>query len=286
MTGSEPIRLERVDQALPAGFEGLLAESHSEGHRFLDRLARDWASRAMRFDRPGESLWAAFVEGELAGIGGVTQDPAIPDALRLRRFYVLAGHRGRGIGRALARRLIAAADAPLLTVNASAASVGFWERLGFASDARDGHSHIRRPVHIRPMTPADLGVARGLVEQLGYALSAAALERRVAAVRTAPGHVLVVGEQGGRVVGLMHFYARPALEKPPEAIVQALVVDAAVRGSGVGTALMRFAEGWAAEHGYHSVALASNVVRVEAHAFYERLGYRKAATSHLLRKPL
>ena len=34
-------------------------------------------------------------------------------------------------------------------------------------------------------------------------------------------------------------FERPALEKPCEAVVQALVVDSEARGSGVGEALMR-----------------------------------------------
>jgi hypothetical protein len=38
------------------------------------------------------------------------------------------------------------------------------------------------------------------------------------------------------------------------------------------------------DHGFASVALASNVARSEAHAFYEGIGYKRTATSHLFRK--
>ena len=78
----------------------------------------------------------------------------------------------------------------------------------------------------------------------------------------------------------------PALDKPPEIIVQALVVDDAARGSGVGRMLTEEAEGYARRHGFTSVALSSHVVRCEAHAFYERLGYQIEATSCLMRKKL
>ena len=67
------------------------------------RLASDWASGAMRFDRPGEALLAAYSEGVLAAIGGITIDPIVPDALRMRRFYVRPAFRRTGIGGEIAQ---------------------------------------------------------------------------------------------------------------------------------------------------------------------------------------
>lgn len=66
--------------------------------------------------------------------------------------------------------------------------------------------------------------------------------------------------------------------------MQALVVDEANRGSGAGRTMMAAAETWAADHGFASVALGSRVSRSGAHAFYEAIGYRREATSHLFRK--
>ncbi len=97
------MRLEPVVEALPARFDQLRAESVAEGHRFLDRLANDWASGIMRFGRPGEMLLAAFsVDDMLVGVGGITADPEISGALRMRRFYIRSAFRRRGIGRAIA----------------------------------------------------------------------------------------------------------------------------------------------------------------------------------------
>jgi GNAT superfamily N-acetyltransferase len=87
-------------------------------------------------------------------------------------------------------------------------------------------------------------------------------------------------------VGLLHVYARPAFDKPPEAVVQALVVETTARKYGVGKALMMIAENWARQKGFRSVSLASNIVRGDAHAFYEAIGYSSFATSHLFRKGL
>jgi len=144
----------------------------------------------------------------------------------------------------------------------------------------------QRPVRLRPMTRCDTPHSLALLAQLGYRLTQVEAERRYAAVAASARHSLLVAEVDQRIVGLLHVYARPALEKPPEAVVQALVVDQAFRGAGIGRTLMAAAERWASEQGYRSVALSSNVVRTGAHAFYEAIGYQPIATSRLLRKEL
>ncbi len=136
------------------------------------------------------------------------------------------------------------------------------------------------------MTPDDVEAAQDLLGQLGYSLDLAEVRRRYTAVIRSPEHVILVAEQDGRVIALCHIYARPALDKPPEAVVQALVVDQADRGSGLGKTMMKAAEAWAASRCYTSVALGSHVSRADAHAFYSGLGYRIEATSHQFRKIL
>jgi GNAT superfamily N-acetyltransferase len=137
-------RLERVINALPAGFEMLREEARGEGHRMLDTLAVEWTSGTTRFDRSGEALFAAYADDVLAGVGGLTLEPAIPGALRVRRFYVRLAYRRSGVGRALATALL---EEPRrvgrpVTANAAAGSEAFWEALGFVPDLRDGRTHI------------------------------------------------------------------------------------------------------------------------------------------------
>jgi GNAT superfamily N-acetyltransferase len=138
-------QLQPVIEELPAGFDALRAEARAEGYRFVDRLATDWMSGTIRFDREGEALLAARVTDVLAGIGGLTIEPVVPDALRMRRFYVRLAYRRSGIGRKLATALLERARGVprLVTVNAAPASIAFWESLGFVPDSRDGHTHVR-----------------------------------------------------------------------------------------------------------------------------------------------
>ena len=132
-----------VVERLPAGFDVLRQNARAEGHRIMDRLADDWASGAQRFDAAGEALLAALVASELAGVGGITADPMMPEALRMRRFYVRAACRRHGVGRRLAETLIASVPAGVhLVVNAGTQqAASFWEALGFLADQRNGRTH-------------------------------------------------------------------------------------------------------------------------------------------------
>jgi GNAT superfamily N-acetyltransferase len=136
-----------VGAALPEGFDTLRHTAQTEGHAMLDRLARDWEAGIDRYDRAGEALLAARVEDAIAGIGGLTHDPILADALRMRRFYVDPRFRRQGVARRLAEALLALprGERTLVTVNAgTAAAPAFWEALGFVRDTGGSHTHVLR----------------------------------------------------------------------------------------------------------------------------------------------
>src|SRR6267378_8175898 len=139
----DPLELEPVLDTLPADFDALRADAHAEGFRQVERLAADWEAGRTRFDRDGEALLAARLNGVLVGIGGLTIEPVVPGALRMRRFYVRPAFRRFGVGRQLVTALLAGVDGGRsITVNAAPASIAFWESLGFKPDPRDGNTHI------------------------------------------------------------------------------------------------------------------------------------------------
>jgi GNAT superfamily N-acetyltransferase len=133
-----------VTSHLPAELDALQTEARAEGYRFLERLCVEWASGTVRFDRPGEQLMIARVDAALAAIGGLTLDPVVAGALRMRRFYVSARFRRHGIGRTLASALLdhAQRSTDMVTVNAATGSAPFWETLGFVAEPREGHTHV------------------------------------------------------------------------------------------------------------------------------------------------
>jgi hypothetical protein len=76
------LRLETVVKDLLAGFDALRAEAQAEGYLFVERLFTEWMSHTNRFDREGEALLAAQMNGVLAGIGGITIEPVVRGAVR------------------------------------------------------------------------------------------------------------------------------------------------------------------------------------------------------------
>jgi GNAT superfamily N-acetyltransferase len=138
------VRLEPVVDKLPADFGTMRGEARAEGYAFLDRLATDWAGGLIRFDKDGEALLAAYSDGVLAALGGITSDPFVPDALRMRRFYVRSAFRRAGIGHEIAHVLLERAfrTSRVVTLNAAVSSVPFWEKIGFVPQVRDGHTHV------------------------------------------------------------------------------------------------------------------------------------------------
>ena len=139
---------------------------------------------------------------------------------------------------------------------------------------------------VRDARPADVSAAHRLIGQLADSTDEAAFRARFERVLATDDHRIIVAEVEGKVVGVLHMFERPALEKPCEAMVQALVVDSEARGSGVGEALMREAEAWAQSRKLPSVSLYSRDDRKRAHAFYERIGYRVKATSVRMERSL
>jgi GNAT superfamily N-acetyltransferase len=97
---------EVVTAGLPAGFDELRAEAITEGFRQIERLATDWEGHRTRFHRAGEALLTVRVDGTLGGIGGLTVEPVVPNALRMRRFYVRPAFRRGGVGRRLVMALL------------------------------------------------------------------------------------------------------------------------------------------------------------------------------------
>ena len=114
------LQIVRVIDEFPEGFGALLAEAQAEGVRNMTLLAEQWTSGEQRFDADGAALFAAFVSGELAGVGGVSAESAHP-AMRMRRLYVRPIHRRSGVGRALAGVPVRRESSPDATVTVSGA---------------------------------------------------------------------------------------------------------------------------------------------------------------------
>jgi GNAT superfamily N-acetyltransferase len=128
-------------QHLPPGLLAeLVAESEAEGFRFLRRLVEEWAGGGNRFELPGEALFAVVSGPRVVGVCGLNVDPYACESGvgRVRRLYVLAECRRRGLGRRLLQAVVAAARGHfrLLRLRTENEAAGrFYESLGFRACA-------------------------------------------------------------------------------------------------------------------------------------------------------
>ena len=134
--------------ALLEGLVALIEESRLEGLKFLSRLRDEWESGENRFDGSFEQLLALYVDGDLAGVGGLNRDPysAAADTGRLRRLYIGTAYRKRGFGRLLVTSLETAAEPhfrKLVLFTDSPAASSFYQALGYCIEHSDGHSHSK-----------------------------------------------------------------------------------------------------------------------------------------------
>jgi GNAT superfamily N-acetyltransferase len=139
---------------------------------------------------------------------------------------------------------------------------------------------------IRAARREDAPALAPLAGQLGYRSTIAQVERRLARLLDRPEDAVFVAETEGWVIGWVHVGVHVTVESDPAGEIRGLVVDARHRGAGVGRRLMERAEEWARERSLGTMRVRSNVVRGEAHAFYQRLGYTLAKTQHAFGKTL
>ncbi len=142
-------------------------------------------------------------------------------------------------------------------------------------------------LRIRPAQPNDAPTLAALAGQLGYPTTPEEMTARLRALAGDDRHaVFVAVEADGQVVGWIHVYLCPLLIAGPEAEIGGLVVDQAHRSQGIGTRLVREAEGWAQAHACTALVVRANVVRERAHAFYRRLGFREIKIQRVFHKSL
>jgi ribosomal protein S18 acetylase RimI-like enzyme len=90
----------------------------------------------------------------------------------------------------------------------------------------------------------------------------------------------IVGELDGRIVATLQLTLIPGLSKAARlrAQIENVRVASDLRSRGIGAQLVDYAEGQARDAGANFIQLMSSASRKQAHAFYERLGYKR---SHL-----
>lgn len=133
---------------------------------------------------------------------------------------------------------------------------------------------------IAPIAAAELPEVLALYAEVldgGRALELAAAEAIWARMNRYPDYRVYLARRAGRAVGSFALLIMDNLGHlgTPSAIVEDVVVASAAQGQGIGREMMHYAMDRAREAGCYKLVLSSNQRRVEAHRFYEGLGFQR-----------
>jgi predicted N-acetyltransferase YhbS len=133
-------------------------------------------------------------------------------------------------------------------------------------------------ITFRRATEADTGPIAALLTELGYASTAADVVDRVRRSLDSPSSYLVLAQSENDVIGLIAAELVPYFPNGSTVCrVTALIVASRYRGRGLGEKLLGHASDFAREHGCSGIELTSAHHRLDAHRFYERLGFSRAS---------
>lgn len=142
------------------------------------------------------------------------------------------------------------------------------------------------PILIRPATLDDAPALAPLLAELGYPLTEDLMRENLVRLALTPTDRAWVAERGGAVIGVVSAHLTPLFHQRGHlGRITALVVTAAARGHGVGRMLVRQAEAFCWEAGCARMELTSGDHRVDAHRFYEGLGWRVQSRRYVKHRP-
>ena len=140
---------------------------------------------------------------------------------------------------------------------------------------------------VREARNDDAGAVSDLANAMGYPTSPTEAIARLDRVAGRQDHGVFVAElPDGTVIGWVHAFVAERVESDPFVELGGLVVASDQRRTGVGRLLVARAEQWCRERGIGTLRVRTNVVRAEAHRFYERLAFQGVKTQAVFEKKL
>lgn len=125
--------------------------------------------------------------------------------------------------------------------------------------------------------------------ELGYDVDLDIVKKQIEKLTNDNKHNVIIGfenEQTRKIVGFVHAELYESLYMDTGLNILGLAVDSNFQGQGIGKKLMSAIENYALKNNISFIRLNSNVRRVEAHKFYESIGYVCDKTQKRLIKKL
>ena len=125
--------------------------------------------------------------------------------------------------------------------------------------------------------------------ELGYDVNLDIVKKQIRKLTNDNKHNIIIGfeyEQTRKIIGFVHAELYESLYMDTGLNILGLAVDSNFQGQGIGKKLMNYIEDYALKNNISYIRLNSNVRRIEAHKFYESIGYVCDKTQKRLIKKL
>jgi len=142
-------------------------------------------------------------------------------------------------------------------------------------------------IEIRPAKRNDLSAILALmvdIETDDQVLDLPAAEAIFERMQSYPNYIIYVTVAEGKVIGTFSLLIMDNLAHlgAPSGIVEDVVVHSSWRGQGIGKQMMQFAMQQCQKAGCYKMALSSNLIREQAHRFYDQLGFQQHGYSFIV----
>jgi len=129
-------------------------------------------------------------------------------------------------------------------------------------------------IALRDATANDSALIAELCGQLGYKTSGEKMQKRLSElINSKNDHCVFVATDEQTVVGWIHAFYSLTVESDPLVEIAGLVIDKDQHRKGIGQMLVNKVSGWAHTKEVSKLRVRSQVIRKEAHLFYQRIGF-------------
>ena len=139
---------------------------------------------------------------------------------------------------------------------------------------------------LRSVVKEDAQGVRKLAEELGYPSSDEKVLEILKTVIQHDDHRMIVAENGDELLGYIHMVNSLSVGSDRFVEIAALSVLDEYRKKGIGKALIEESKKMAEEKGIEYVRIRSNIIRQEAHKFFEQRGFRNLKTQEVFVKKI
>ncbi len=129
-------------------------------------------------------------------------------------------------------------------------------------------------ITVRPAQKEDCSEITHLTNQLGYPSTLEKICEIMDLVLAHNDHQVFIAENENTIVGYIHLIQSMRIDSNPFVEIAAFIIDESSRSIGVGSSLIRESERWTSGLGIKDIRIRSNIIRQEAHNFFQKRGYQ------------